>query len=154
MKRLAAIAASAILALSFTAPQASAQGFMSHVLRARAMERAANDVSVRQEGHNNGVGVAQLGRGNRARIGQQGVDNTATVQQAGNNNTAGVIQRGQGHTATITQTGDNNSACVLQVGRGTAAEVTQTGGERTAIVVNPAGVRQMTGGRAARYCPA
>ncbi len=154
MKRLAISTAAALLALSLSAPPASAQGFMSMMIRARQAEaaRAANDASVVQNGERNGAGAAQVGRGNGLRIVQQGDDNAATVQQSGNNNTAGVIQRGQGHTASVSQTGDNNGACILQMGRNTSASVVQTGGERTGFVVTPRGAREMRSAQAARLC--
>ena len=70
MKRLSTIAAAALFALSFSAPPASAQGFMGQVMRARAhaeAQRTANQASVEQVGERNAAGVAQLGRGNSVR---------------------------------------------------------------------------------------
>lgn len=146
MKKLGVLAAATLLALSFSALPASAQGMFGVLRVARVQaetQRIENAVTVRQEGDRNAVGVAQLGRGNVANLRQRGDDNTSTVHQNGDGNFAGVRQLGRSHDASISQSGDYNSACVLQVGRNTSAQVTQTGGQRTTLLVTPRGTREL-----------
>lgn len=120
---------------------------------------ALNQINLKQDGFNNGIGYSQSGQGHKVVLVQGGNDNSARLMQSGSFGQIYATQRGSGNFMTFEQSGNfdlsggvqegiDNRMTVSQTGDGEFGNVQQSGQGNTVLALQsgPSAFAQVTQG--------